>query len=267
MKNFLRINFVVLILCLFCFPAFAQEEEESNAEIERDLVAAIGEVQKYSNYGSASDDEKLSEANEVFKEKLLRYTKIPATLDYKFDKLNELMRNAASEDGRFRVFSWDTEDGGTMHNFSKVYQYRGADGKVYSKTDGLTEGDAGSFVYDVFTLDTRSGKVYIVCTNFIGSTQDHYQSANLFKIEGGKISDQAKLIKTKSGLTNTLGFGYNFFSVVDRSERPIKLITFDPKTKTLKIPVVIADAEFPNGRVTDKFIAYKFNGANFVKTN
>ncbi len=62
-----------------------------------------------------------------------------------------------------------------------------------------------------------------------------------------------------------VGFEYNFFSVVDRKERPIKLILYDKTTKTLKIPVVIEDEEFQNGRVTNKFISYKFDGTYFVK--
>jgi hypothetical protein len=75
------------------------------------------------------------------------------------------------------------------------------------------------------------------------------------------------LIKTASGLTDSLGFSYNFFSVVERRERPVKLISFDKKTNTLKIPVVIEDKEFSNGRVTNRFISYRFNGTYFVKVS
>ncbi len=265
MKIFLKVNFVVLILFIGAFSAFAQ----TNAQIEKELVAALKEVQKYSNYGENSDDEKLSKANEVFEGKLLKYTKTAATLSYKFPELSKLMYNATSADGRFRIFSWDTETGGTMHDFSRVYQYAGANGKVYSEGEPAAEedGGAGSFVYDIFTVNSKSGAIYIVCTTFIGSTSDHYQTATLFKIEGDKINDKVNLIKTKSGLTNNLSFEYNFFSVVDRKERPVKLISFDKKTKTLRIPVVINDKEFPNGRVTNKFISYRFDGNNFVKVN
>lgn len=261
MKKSLRINFVGLILCLLAVPAFAQ----TNAEIERELVAAIKEVQRYSNYGENYDDEKLSKANEVFAGKILKYAKQPQTLAYKFDELAKYLSVAHSEDGNFRVFSWDTEDGGTMHNYATVYQYRGADGKVYAKSRELTEGDAGSFAYDVFTLNTKRGKVYLVCTTFAASTNDHYQTIRLYKINGATLDDSVKLIKTQSGLTDSLGFEYNFFSVADRAERPIKLISFDKKTNTIKIPVVIEDEEFPNGRVTNKFISYRFNGTYFVK--
>lgn len=265
----LRIKIMKIIAATFFFLIFSLSGfAQSNAQIERELVAAINDLQKYSTYGGNYDEEKLLTAQAVFKEKLLKYTKIPATLGYKFVELSKLMQVATSDDEKFRIYSWDLEDGGTMHNFARVYQYLGADGKVYSKTDEATEeGDPGSFVYDIFSLDADGRKVYIVCSAFIGSTQDHGQSADLYQIAGNELKDTVKLIKTKSGLTSTLNFGYSFFSVVDRSERPVKLISFDRKTKTLKIPVVIEDKEFPNGRVTNRFISYRFDGKYFVKAN
>ncbi len=262
MKKLLILKFFVLCFCVFGVSAFGQ----SSTQIEKDLIASLKEMQKYSAYGSGYDDEKLSKANDEFEAKLLKYTKIPATLDYKFAQLNELMMNATSDDGKFRIYTWDSEAGGTMHEYNRVYQFQGADGKIYSQKekDSEEDGGAGSFVTDIFSVDTRNGKIYIVCSTFIGSTNDHYQSANLYKINGDALEDKVKLIKTKSGLTDTLNFEYNFFSVVDRKERPVRLILFDKKTNTLKIPVILNDKEFPNGRVTNKFISYRFDGDYFV---
>lgn len=259
--------FISIIFCLALgVAAFAQ----TNAQIERELAAGIKEIEKYGTYGGNYDEDKLPKAQDAFKNKLLKYTKKPATLGYKFPELDKSMYIATSDDGKFRIYSWDLQDGGTMHNFARVYQFVGADGKVYSKTGAAAaedEGDPGSFVTDIFTLDTNAGKVYIVCSTFIGSTQDHSQSANLYRIEGNKLNDKVKLIKTKSGLTDSLSFAYSFFSVVDRPERPVKLISFDKKTRTLKIPVVIVDEELRSGRVTNKSISYRFNGTYFVKIN
>jgi hypothetical protein len=249
----------------FSILAYAQTPQE----IERELVANINEVQKYSDYGSNYDEEKLTNANKIFEEHLLRYTKIPATLNYKFPQLNKLITIATSADGRIRIYSWDTETGGTMHEYSRVYQFRGADGRVYSKTEdnSAMDGGAGSFVYAIYSVDAKEGKVYIVCSTFIGSTNDHYQSANLFRIERNELKDKIKLIKTKSGMTDTISFEYNFFSVVNREERPVRLILFENKTNTLKIPVVVNTEEYPNGKVTKKFIDYRFDGKYFVRVN
>lgn len=259
-----NLSIIALFLLIFSVFSFAQTPQK----IEQELVAGIKEVKNYSTYGGNYDEDKLAKANEEFLKKMLEYTKDSSTLSYKFSVLKDHLYIATSEDGKFRLYSWDTEDGGTMHSFARVYQYLGSDGKVYSKTEEKTEdGDMGSFVYDVFGVDTKEGKVYIVCSTFIGSTNDHYQSADLYKVEDTDLIDKVKLIKTKSGLTNSLSFEYNFFSVFQRKERPIKLISYDKKTKTIKIPVVIEDKEFPNGRVTNKFISYTFDGTYFVKAD
>lgn len=251
------------MMFIFALTAFGQ----SNEQIEQELIGHIKNIEKWSNYGSESDEELLSKENEIFEEKLLKYTKIASTLNYKFSALDEYLYIAASDDGKFRIFSWDRQDGGTMHYFSRVYQYQGTDGKVYSKAEELEEGDPGGFVYDIFTLDTKSGKVYLVCSTGIFSGSDNAQAVNLYKITGSSLDDNVKLIKTRAGMTNSISFAYNFLSVADREERPVKLILYDKRTKTLKIPVVIEDKEFSNGKVTNRFINYRFNGTYFVKVN
>lgn len=257
-------TFIIIILLAFtALPVCAQ----TNAQIEKELVAATAAIDKYSTYGGNYDEGKLNEANEALEAKLLKYGKMPATLTYKFPKLTKQMHITTSGDGRFRVYSWDRGDGGTMHDYARIYQYKGADSKVYTKREWNEEdGGVGSSVYDIFSVMTKGGMVYIVCSTSIGDRSDHYQSADLFQIAGGKLNANIELIKTKSGLTNTLGFEYNPFSIVDRNGS-YNLITFDKKTNTLKIPVVIEDEEYPNGKVTGKTISYRFDGAYFVKVN
>jgi hypothetical protein len=148
-----------------------------------------------------------------------------------------------------------------------VYQYQSKNGKVYSKPDYLPETNPSGFVSDIFTVDTKSGKVYLTRYSSVLGNSLYHQSINLFKIEDNSLNDKIKLIKTKTGIKNSLGFGYNFFSVVDREERPIKLILYDKSTMSIKIPVVIQKTPDDYGTVTDKFIVYKFNGKYFVKVS
>jgi hypothetical protein len=61
-------------------------------------------------------------------------------------------------------------------------------------------------------------------------------------------------------LKNTLGFGFDFFSVVDRPDRPVQLIKYDGVKKTLTIPVVLED-----GKVTGRTIVYQFTGQYFER--
>ncbi|HEY8563465.1 MAG TPA: hypothetical protein VIL74_24010 [Pyrinomonadaceae bacterium] len=257
------IKILAFILAVCAFTAVAQ----SNEQIERELVGHLKNIEDRSDLKGDDNGERLENEFDIFKTKLLKYTKLPATLRYEFRELDKYLYIATSDDGKFRAFSWNLQSGGTMHFFETVYQYSDAKGRVHSESRDLPEGDAGSFVHDVYTLETKSGKVYLLCSTAKLSSAYGHQSVRLFKIAGTALDDDVNIIKTKSGMTNTIGFEYDFFSIPERKDRPVKLISFDKKTKTLKVPVVVNDEEFPNGRVTNRFISYKFNGTNFIKVS
>lgn len=267
MKRFFIINFFVLVL--FASAAVCQTAQK----IEQELVGAIKQLNQYSTYSGNYDEEKLSAANKAFKEKLLKYTKNAATLKYGFPKLGDLVVIATSDDGKLRTYSWDSGTGGTMHDYITLYQYLGANGKIYSRTDEdpaaaqdeEEESGGESFVNTIYAVNTSNGTVYVVCTTAIASSIDHYDAANLYKIEGDKLIDDVKLFKTKEGLTASIGFEYDFFTVAERPGRPLGLILYDKQTKTVKIPIVIVDKNSPIGRVTNRFINYKFDGKYFVR--
>ena len=79
-------------------------------------------------------------------------------------------------------------------------------------------------------------------------------------IENGKLNENVKLFKTREGLTSGINVPFDFFTVVNRPERPLKLIKYDDTKKTLSIPIV-----YENGKVTNRFIVYKFNGKYFER--
>lgn len=256
---------IIFVLLAFSLCAFGQ----SNRKIEQELVRHIKNIEKWSEYGGGYDparSEKLSRENAIFQKKLLKYTKRASTLKYKFAELDKYLSMAASEDGKLRVFSWDTQSGGSMHFYETVYQYQGKNGKVYSKPDALDEGDPGSFAHEIFTLNTKTENIYLVYSTSILSNANSAQWITLFKIGKNFLTDNVKLVKTDEGIENYLGMEYDFFSVADREERPIKLIRYDKASKSIKIPVVVPDEKFVYGKVTDDFITYKFDGKYFVKT-
>jgi hypothetical protein len=263
MKTFLRINLVVLVALASALAVFGQ----SNEQTEQELLTALKELRLYSAYGGPTyDEEKLRKAQGSFEQQLLKQTKNPATLNYGFAKLQEQMSVATSSDGRLRVYSWDLEDGGTMHRYGRVYQFQAAEGNIYSIAErSPAEGMSLGFVTDIYAVDAGDSKIYIVVSTVIASGKLHLQSADLYKIEGGKLNDNVRLFQTRSGLSKRLRFEYDNFSVIDRKDGSEKLVVFDDKTSPLKIPVVIKDSEYPDGRVTDRSISYRFDGKHFVK--
>lgn len=180
------------------------------------------------------------------------------TLTYSFKKLKEKgFYIMTSADGNFRVYSWDTWTGGTMHFFKTVYQWR-ANGNVYTKEVKTDEGDPGGFCSDMFTINVLNKKFYLPVTNGIYSSKDASQSISVFTVIENALVDTVKLFHTKTKQLNLIGISYDFFSVADRPERPVKLITYDEKLKILYIPVVNDKAE-----VTTRNILYRLTNSYF----
>ena len=234
--------------------------------VEKDLVTYLDNMAKYGSYAGAYDDKKLSDNAALLREALTKNGTRRDILDYAFPALAEKMYIVTSPDKRFRIYSWDLEDGGTMHDFEFIVQYAGKSGAVGVWSPDPGEG-GGGFYTDIFQTDSASGPIYLAVSTFIGSTSENGQTIEAFTVTGDKLDDKPKVIQTTKGLTNSISFGYDFFSVVDHTERPVKLVFWNASDKSFRFPVVIEDAKTPNGRVTNKFITYKFNGKYFVKVS
>jgi hypothetical protein len=251
-----------LLLAFSGATAFAQ----TPAAIESELLGHLADIAKYGSYGGEWDDDKVYAANDAVQEKLLRYGNRPDVLKFPFPRLRAEMFVATSKDGKFRVYSWDKQTGGTMRDFAAVFQYNLPAGKVavIAENDG-DDDSAGSFYPEIFQLAAGNRTIYLLTSTFIGSTSMHGQSIRTVEIERDKLNLSARLIKTASGLTSSIGFGYDFFSVVDRPERPIKLFEFNERRREFRFPVVLEDEKTPQGRVTNRSIAYRFNGRHFER--
>jgi hypothetical protein len=232
--------------------------------IEQELVSQFKKIDYWATFkDSAFPDinkyDSLEAANKEFRFNLLSYTSTAApTLTYEFKELETLgLYIRTSEDRLFRIYSWDTRLGETGHIFDAVYQYRSEDNKVFSKT--IKIGDAGRWYSNIYTLKTDNKTYYLGLYHAVFSSKDSYQGVKLFSIEKDMLNDDVRLIKTRTSLRNDLGFGFNLFSVANRSERPVKLIYYEEDEKKLSIPVVLQD-----GKVTKKFVVYQFNGEQFV---
>ncbi|HCA59926.1 MAG TPA: hypothetical protein DEP46_18320 [Blastocatellia bacterium] len=258
---FLRFAILFSLFLLAFFPSTAQTPEA----IERELIVHLADISRFGNYGGGYDGDKLSAANDALRQKLMRFGTRADVLAYGFTGLNDEMYVATSKDGRLRIYSWDMQTGGTMRDFAAVFQFKGKSGKVITRAENDEDESAGSFYPEIFQVSSRQGPVYLATSTFIGSTSMHGQSIKVIRINGDELDLSAKLIRTAEGLTNSVGFGYDFFSVVDRPERPIKLFEFNEERKEFRFPVVIEDEKTPQGRVTDRFITYRFNGRYFIK--
>ncbi|MEQ1643270.1 MAG: hypothetical protein ABL959_07520 [Pyrinomonadaceae bacterium] len=254
--------FLIATLVLFSGSAVAQ----TPTAVEREFVGYLDNISTYGSYGGGYDGEKLSRNNGDLRDKLLKYGKRADILKFAFPGLKDKMYVTTSKDRRFRIYSWDLESGGTMHEFDSVFQYEGKSGKIHTWTEGNNDGESvGAFYHQIFQTDIASGPIYLGVSTFIGSTSYAGQTIKAFRINGEKLDTDAKVIRTTSGVKSSISFAYDFFSVVDHPERPVRLVFYNESNKSFRFPVVIEDKRTPQGRVTSKFITYRFDGKYFVK--
>ena len=282
MRNSIIIITALLFLISFSFscskektsadkpaPKYIENYASDSVKSEKDLIGHLKKLSYwayyYSNNGidtTISPSDSLERENKSFQAGLLDYTSAnPETISNSFqDFVKAGLILATSDDGLFRIYSWDTQTGGTMHFYDNIYKYKSGD-KVYSitgKRDTIEGGDPRSWYSEIYTLVNNGKKYYLGLENSEYSTKDLSQSIKFFTINNNSLNDTVSLLKTGSKKMNTVGINYNFFSVEDHPERPLKLIVYDEKNKTISVPVV--DDKL---KVTKKYDVYRFNGEYF----
>ncbi|MGF7075758.1 hypothetical protein [Mucilaginibacter sp. 3215] len=252
------------LIALFCFITVNKLVAQTPQAVEADLLKSFKKIEYWHQKQDTGDDgasDALGDANDEFGNKLKKYAETyPASIGMPFNSLKKAQLDIfTSADGLFRIYSWETWQGGTMRDFANVLQY-----KVDAKTKSvLLTGSQETYIpfySNLYTFKTGDKTYYLGIYGTIYSSKDAGTGIKVFDIENGKLNDDVKVIKTGSGLKSKIYYDYDFFSVVDIPFEKRPTITFDQTTQTIYVPLVNAKAE-----VTSKFITYKFNGRYFEK--
>lgn len=238
--------------------------------IEQKLAAAFDKItywQFYVPHGDLARCDSLEKANRNFRKLLLKYTAAnPQTLTYNFTNLVDSgLDITTSEDGLFRIYSWDTWTGGTMHIFENVFQYK-ANGKVFSRASCNNSdnefSEPGCFYTQINDIVTDSQTYYVTQSHSRWSTGLTYHNIQVFSIDSLHLNDKAKLIKTKTGIRSQLGYEVDLTASSNRGRRDIPefYIEYDKSNKIIAIPLILGDS-----RVTSRKIRYQFTGQYFEK--
>ena len=265
-----------LFAFLYCFSPIVSIAQSPDS-IEADLNQSYKKIDQWAvyrnqhrvdatlgNYMRANDS--LGKATTIFGEKLQYYTaKYPSTIVQKFSSIaqkkdvlpKDKVEILTSTDGLFRIYSWDTRSDGTMYGFDHVFQYKtGANTKSILALD--TGRDYVYFYSNLYTIKVKNKTYYLAVYDGIYSSAGIGNGIQVFAIENGKLNSDVKLIKTTTGLHSQLYYEYNFSYVVDWKVRPT--IYFDGTLQEIRMPLIVE-----KGKVTHKFITYKFNGQYFEK--
>lgn len=226
-----------------------ETEENKLLKINNQLIKALSNLR---------NDSLVSLYSIQFSDSLIHLiTNNDSTLNYSFKKLQKenALNVITSLDKKLRVYSWDNNSGGTMRFFNQIFQYD-TNGKTKVDIRLATE-DPQSFFSKIFNVQTTNNEtVYLVISNSILSNKYSIQHIHAYKIID-EILQSAPVFKTKTNTLNKISVEYDFFSVVDRPERPVELITLDQNI--LKIPLVNE-----NQKVLNKHLIYEWNGQYFI---
>lgn len=254
---------ITLLLLFITTQSYAQKM--TLPEIENNLNNTY---QNISGNGYPSTADSIEEYDSLFRQKMLYFmSHYPETLTYPFDSLqhNNDISIVTSKDGLFRIYSWDRYDGGTMHSFDNLFQYKSG-GKVYAKLSADTgtdqNYDAGVSYKELYKLKAGNNKkVYLALGAGIGSTAISTTRIKIFSIEGKFLNDTLKLIRTRDlNLINSIDIGLNVMLNYPDTDYAIPNgVKYFPKEEMLSVPIV---NEW-NDSVTVHSNIYQFNGKYF----
>jgi hypothetical protein len=210
----------------------------------------------------------LTKSNEEFEKLLLKVTSSnPETILYDFKDLTSFgLTIATSDDSLFRIYSWDTRSGGTMHYFENVFQFRNGKNTVSKKIFKNREEDRpdpGCFYYQINDISVGDKKFYIAQGESILSTALFYYKIKTFSISGSKLMDDDRFIKTKSGYRSELGYAVDLSRVGSKDQDDNDSgysIVYDKDNKKIILPLILE-----NGKISGKKIVYQFTGKCFEK--
>lgn len=248
-----------LILIICCLPLFAAAQ--SITKIEADLLISIKSIDYWDRNRSNYSDDSLVNANAVFEKKLKNYTgKYPSTIRHNFDRLAKTrLKVITSGDGLFRIYSWDTSLGGTMHKFKNLVQYKSGT-KVYSVFLITDKAGFEPFYSDLYHINNGKKTFYLAINKGVLSSAYLAQGVRVFSIDYSKLNINAKLIKTKSGLSYRVDISSDLSAEVNKEITEQPKLQYYPKTQILKIPLITS-----KGKITNKFIIYRFTGSYFER--
>jgi len=252
-KPTLHLRQLFLTLTAVLSLTVAHGQTNSCENIDRALTKLYKKIFPfyYDNHDS------LNYYSELFSSKLTDYIKSnPSTLQCKFKTFTDSVGSiVTTNDGALRIYSWDTWTGGTMHRYENLFQFKSGD-TVYAKDFNYGDGDMGTYFTAIYPLSANGKNYFLSIAGGSESSKDRYEFIKVYSISTSSLNDSVPLIKTPSGLSNSIVIEYDIFS----TQTPLDLIKYDTDKKIIYIPIILE-----GGKVTDRFILYQFNGQYFEK--
>lgn len=254
----MRLKSILLLL----FSVLTLKIAAQNTITESQLCTTYRRIVQLRMDGGINSEDQKRALNQTFRKQFIQYLKSnPKTLISNQDSLKKLdIKISSSEDQQFRIYSWDTWLGGSMHKYENIFQYKAGE-IVYLVADtGFKANTIYSPYYSqIFTVKAEKKTYYLGVNNGVYSGKDASQSLKAFRIDGDKLNDTLPLFKSKKKF-NTIYLEFDFFSALNHTERPIQLFRFSPDLLLISFPIIDKEK-----RLTELYKHYQFNGKFFIE--
>ncbi len=263
MRIALKILFV-LSLGLF---ASARSVAQSPTEVEEYILDAFKKI----NYLRDRPSEKATDTLKILNKQLLRYllkagknNELLLTSEMKRVSVEDQMNILTSEDGKVRIFNWDTETGAAINYFDAIVLFRVNDttiatavlNDVSKKPDGSGEERNGEWYTKLNTVTNKSGRVYyLFSSKAMYSIKSKEFFLDAYTIYGGKLNPAPLFINRN---TTLYSLSVACVSTLTNDVNPEIRVTGDKQR--ILAPIINKIDEYPTG----KYAVYVFDGNNYV---
>lgn len=241
--------FFYSMLFLCSFQSYAQTEPPIDS-IEMSLVKLQREYQSL----IFDDYEVALIKGDSFSKGLIHCLERSNSLKHSFDSLKTQIKITTSIDKQLRIFSWDTEMGGTWHNFVSYLQYK--TGKVQQLHSGF-EMEKGGYTdviyYKIKNFEHKKGRIYLLFGFGTHGAGHHHKIVRAFRKEGNSLIELEKVFDGEQHL------------VIVAPRRNNINVNFERTGLKIVFDEFVYSEDIGFYEATEKKVTYAWNGNRFIR--
>jgi hypothetical protein len=189
----------------------------------------------------------------------------PASLRYPFRRLidSHVCRIKTSEDGRFRIYSWDILGGGSARYFNSIIQWKDRAARQQHTQYNYSKSEfdiVAPYVEEIHTVDVGQNRYYLTIWGHVISSSGYNQSIQAYTIRNSKLIDSDKLFKTLKDSLNNIYVDFSANNQVRITHVSKLAIRYDQKRKAVLIPLITEE------EITNRYLVYRLRNGSFRYT-
>jgi hypothetical protein len=240
---------------------------QTPAEIEQRLLIPWGRVHFWGSHFSFEDStidrvDSLEKADTALHQEFAKaINSCPASLAYDFPVLRDsglVITNSA--DGKFRIYAWDNESGGSMRYYDHVLQYRSAKAITATILGGSSMDEEIGWYELIHPFKTANATYYLAFSRAIVFGVGRVETVRAFRIGNNALIGPIKLFVKGSQVTDNISLEFRDFDHRRTSQPMLHALKYDSIHQTISIPSL----DGMEGAPTAPYTTYRWNGRYFL---